>query len=86
MVLIFLGKFVVSEFQLSASCETYCVCYNFSISRDKPTLVPKLRVPIGQRAGLSRTDCYKVNHLYGCFDKSPYEKIKYESLCDIMGL
>jgi hypothetical protein len=60
---------------------------SFSVGRDRPTLVPKRRdARIGQREGLSRNDCYKINKLYGCFDKSPYEKIKYESLCDIMGL
>lgn len=59
----------------------------FSAGKDKPTLVPKRRdARIGQRDGLSRTDCYKVNKLYGCFERSPYEKLKYESFCDILGL
>ena len=49
--------------------------------------MPKRRdAKIGQRDGLSRTDCYKVNKLYGCFEISPYEKLKYESFCDILGL
>jgi len=59
----------------------------FSVGRNRPTLLPKRRkVAIGQRQGLSRTDCYKINSLYGCFDKSPYDELKYKSFCDILGL
>jgi len=59
----------------------------FSVGKNRPTLLPKgRRVAIGQRQGLSRTDCYKINSLYSCFDTSPYDQLKYESFCDILGL
>jgi len=58
----------------------------FSSSRDKPTLVPiQKRAKIGQRDGISRLDCYKINVLYNCFD-TPQNKAKYEAFCDILGI
>ncbi|ROT64680.1 Astacin-like metalloendopeptidase, partial [Penaeus vannamei] len=50
----------------------------FSSSRDKPTIVPKVEgVEIGQRRMLSKTDCLKVNQLYGCLDKDAFSRAKY---------
>jgi hypothetical protein len=50
-------------------------------------MVPKKKnVVLGQRLGLSKLDCMKLNHLYGCFDQSDYDRIKYESFCAALGL
>lgn len=35
---------------------------------------------------MSKTDCLKVNDLYGCLDKSVAARRKYYALCDMMGI
>ncbi|CAG0885746.1 unnamed protein product [Darwinula stevensoni] len=40
---------------------------------------------LGQRVGLSITDCLKINDLYGCLEKSDFERKKYETLCAVLG-
>ncbi|XP_037776791.1 zinc metalloproteinase nas-4-like [Penaeus monodon] len=59
----------------------------FSSSRDKPTIVPKVEgVEIGQRRMLSKTDCLKVNQLYGCLDGDAFKRAKYLAFCSYLGL
>lgn len=41
---------------------------------------------IGQRVGLTKFDCLKVNDLYGCLPTSGSLKMKYYHICRIMGL
>lgn len=41
---------------------------------------------IGQRIGMTKFDCLKVNDLYGCLSESDTLKLKYYHLCRIMGL
>ncbi|XP_066943288.1 hatching enzyme 1.2-like [Macrobrachium rosenbergii] len=62
--------------------------YFFSYSRDKPTIVPKVKgAKIGQRLMLSKTDCLKVNHLYDCLDdRNPFQRDKYRTICRFLGL
>ena len=50
-------------------------------------MVPlKNNTVIGQRNGMSVRDCLKVNTYYGCLDRSPYERLKYSSICQLMGV
>lgn len=63
----------------------------FSFSRNKPTIVPKVKgVTIGQRIMLSKTDCLKVNQLYGCLDEGSeggsFQRDKYLAICTHLGL
>jgi len=54
--------------------------------KGQPTIIPKKRnVKVGQREALSKTDCLKINDLYGCLNKSVYHNIKYHKLCNILG-
>jgi hypothetical protein len=54
--------------------------------RGQPTIIPKKQnVKLGQRKALSKTDCLKVNDLYGCLNKSVYHNRKYRILCDALG-
>ena len=41
---------------------------------------------IGQRNGMSVLDCFKVNSYYGCLNRSPYDRLKYSSICQLMGV
>jgi hypothetical protein len=57
-----------------------------SKTRGQPTIIPKKEnVKLGQRKALSKTDCLKINDLYGCLNKSVYHNRKYHMLCDILG-
>nr|CAD7195338.1 unnamed protein product [Timema douglasi] len=61
--------------------------YFFSKNKGQPTITPKYgNVKLGQRKALSKTDCLKVNDLYGCFSKSRYNMRKYYTLCGFMGI
>lgn len=60
--------------------------YFFSVDPKKPTITPKTPgVEIGQRKAMSKTDCLKLNHLYGCLDK-PEEAYIYHNICKTLGL
>ncbi|XP_023724085.1 uncharacterized protein LOC111873534 isoform X2 [Cryptotermes secundus] len=60
--------------------------YFFSKTRGQPTIIPKKEnVKLGQRKAISKTDCLKINDLYGCLSKSVYHNRKYYTLCDILG-
>lgn len=57
----------------------------FAIDPKKPTIISKnLFDSIGQRRGLSSTDCLKLNLLYNCFDEKVSQK-KYKSKCLALG-
>ncbi|XP_037083142.1 zinc metalloproteinase nas-15-like [Pollicipes pollicipes] len=59
----------------------------FSIDRKVPTMVPRVNnTVIGQRNGMSVKDCLKVNSYYGCMDASAYDRMKYSSICRLMGI
>lgn len=61
------------------------LCY--SIGKGKPTITAKHPgARLGQRKMLSKTDCLKVNQLYGCLDKSRHTQRKYYTLCTFLGL
>ncbi|XP_049808643.1 hatching enzyme 1.2-like isoform X1 [Schistocerca nitens] len=61
--------------------------YFFSKEKGKPTIVAKNRgVKLGQRRAMSKTDCLKINDLYGCLTKSAYHRRKYYTLCNFMGI
>nr|CAD7261716.1 unnamed protein product [Timema shepardi]CAD7571830.1 unnamed protein product [Timema californicum] len=52
-----------------------------------PTITPKHRgVKLGQRKAMSKTDCLKINDLYGCLSKSIAHQRKYYALCNTLGL
>lgn len=54
--------------------------------KGQPTIIPKKEnVKLGQRKALSKTDCLKINDLYGCLNKSVYHNRKYHILCDTLG-
>ncbi|XP_037040521.1 zinc metalloproteinase nas-15-like [Bradysia coprophila] len=58
----------------------------FSKQKGKPTLTSKMPgMELGQRRGMSVTDCLKVNDLYRCLD-NPRSSRKYYSLCKLMGI
>lgn len=60
--------------------------YFFSMDSAKPTLTPKTPgITIGQRKAMSKTDCLKLNDLYGCLDKSEEARIYY-NICKTLGL
>lgn len=60
--------------------------YYFAIDPKKPTIMPKNRGKmIGQRTGLSKFDCFKLNTLYGCFDEKKQAK-KYRARCLALGI
>lgn len=41
----------------------------FSKEKKQPTLIPKMKgEKLGQRKGLTKSDCLKINDLYGCLD------------------
>ncbi|KAL1128911.1 hypothetical protein AAG570_013445, partial [Ranatra chinensis] len=61
--------------------------YFFSKGKGKPTITAKHPgVKLGQRKMLSKTDCLKLNELYGCLDKSIYLQTRYYMICNILGL
>lgn len=61
--------------------------FYFSKSKGKATITPKKvgGKEIGQRRALSKTDCLKINDLYGCLDDDRLSK-KYYNLCKFMGV
>ncbi|XP_051173554.1 hatching enzyme 1.2-like [Leptopilina boulardi] len=59
----------------------------FSKSKRKPTLEP-LRSGVkltGQRKAMTKTDCLKVNELYGCLQKPSLAR-RYHHLCQTLGI
>ncbi|XP_055850323.1 hatching enzyme 1.2 [Episyrphus balteatus] len=60
--------------------------YYFSKKKgEKPTVTPlKPGIKIGQRRTLSKTDCLKINELYGCLT-GRHAKM-YRSFCKLLGL
>lgn len=57
------------------------------MGKGKPTIIPKIDgKTIGQRKMMSKTDCLKINDLYGCLGTSPRYNHKYYTLCNYMGL
>lgn len=61
--------------------------YYFSKGKGKPTITAKKSggKNIGQRKAMSKTDCLKLNDLYGCLDH-PKRSRKYFNLCNFMGV
>ncbi|CAO1316951.1 unnamed protein product [Diamesa hyperborea] len=58
----------------------------FSKAKGKPTMTARMEnIKLGQRRGLSKTDCLKINDLYGCLDDPKLMK-KYYTLCNVLGL
>ncbi len=63
----------------------------YYFSRDKSalkqTIVPLRRgARIGQRRMLSKTDCMRLNHHFGCFDvREPWRNYKIQVLCGMLG-
>ncbi|XP_067000730.2 hatching enzyme 1.2 [Anabrus simplex] len=61
--------------------------YYFSKDKEHPTIIPKMPgAKLGQRTFMSKTDCLKINDLYGCLDRSMASQRKYYTLCNMMGL
>uniref|UniRef100_A0A8D8SAJ5 Metalloendopeptidase n=2 Tax=Cacopsylla melanoneura TaxID=428564 RepID=A0A8D8SAJ5_9HEMI len=61
--------------------------YFFSADKSKPTITPKHSASrMGQRKMMSKTDCLKINDLYGCLGKSPFYRRKYYTMCNYLGL
>ncbi|CAH0770629.1 unnamed protein product [Bemisia tabaci] len=59
----------------------------FSIGKGKPTITAKYPAErLGQRKMMSKTDCLKLNDLYGCLGKAPRYNRRYYTICNIMGL
>lgn len=62
----------------------------FAKDRREPTLTVKQEgggpKRIGQRGGLSTTDCLKVNQLYGCLERSEAARRKWFARCRVLGL
>lgn len=63
----------------------------FAKDRRKPTLTAKQlggvdAEQLGQRRGLSTTDCLKVNELYGCLGRSAASKRRYFERCRVLGV
>lgn len=55
--------------------------YYFSIDPRMPTIRSKNPSKlVGQRLGLSKIDCFKLNALYGCFDDKKSAR-KYRARC-----
>lgn len=58
----------------------------FSKVKGMPTMTAKTPgVKMGQRRGMSITDCLKINELYGCLDEPRLSK-KYYALCRVLGI
>lgn len=58
-----------------------------SKGKGKPTITAKHPgAKLGQRKMMSKTDCLKLNDLYGCLEKSKYSQRKYYTLCNFLGL
>lgn len=59
----------------------------FSKGKGKPSISAKHPgAKLGQRKMLSKTDCLKLNDLYGCLDKSTYSQRKYYTICRTLGI
>lgn len=61
--------------------------YYFSKGKGKPTITAKMPgiKSLGQRKAMSKTDCLKINDLYGCLD-NPKLNRKYYNICQFMGI
>ena len=35
---------------------------------------------------MSARDCLKINSYYGCLNRSKYDRLKYNSICQLMGV
>lgn len=58
----------------------------FSKDKSKPTITARMsNIKLGQRRALSKTDCLKINDLYGCLDDKKLAK-KYYTICRILGI
>lgn len=59
----------------------------YSKDRRKPTLVATIpgHMKLGQRRGLTETDCLKINELYQCLDQ-PFSSRKFYSLCKVLSV
>lgn len=59
--------------------------YFFTNKKGKPTITPKQPgvKTIGQRKGMSKGDCLKLNDLYGCLKN---KKRKYYNICNFLGI
>ncbi|XP_044008443.1 hatching enzyme 1.2-like isoform X3 [Aphidius gifuensis] len=59
--------------------------FSFSIDRlRKPTITSKIPgITVGQRENMTKTDCLKVNKLYGCLD-DPSEAKKWNAICSTL--
>ncbi|XP_069973004.1 putative tyrosinase-like protein tyr-3 [Penaeus vannamei] len=56
---------------------------HFASDPSRPTLVPTVPgVRIGQRIGLSATDVYKLNALYGCLSSPPFSEAPLAAGCE----
>ncbi|CAG0904917.1 unnamed protein product, partial [Cyprideis torosa] len=59
---------------------------HFSVKGKRTILPKKSGVVIGQRVNLSKTDCMKLNAMYGCLDQDAFAREKYTTICSAMGL
>lgn len=60
--------------------------FYFSKNPRKPTITPKIPgAIIGQRKSMTKTDCLKVNELYGCLNDSS-EARRWYNICNALGI
>ncbi|XP_044008445.1 hatching enzyme 1.2-like [Aphidius gifuensis] len=60
--------------------------FYFSKNPGKPTITPKIPGAIlGQRKSMTKTDCLKVNELYGCLNDSSEAK-RWYNICNALGI
>lgn len=59
----------------------------FAVDLKKPTIISKMnpKKKLGQRKGLTKIDCFKLNALYGCFDDKKTAK-KYKNRCHALNI
>lgn len=61
--------------------------YFFSKNPKKPTIIATMpgAPMLGQRKGMSKIDCLKVNELYGCLNEMAEAK-RWHNVCNTLGL